>query len=439
MPSSIINPIDGRLYEQNKRAPGGATTLVVAETLVQTETNAGAVGVTFPANPDDGDGIGIEDVGLNASANNITIGGNGKLIDGAASLVLSEDGVVASFVYDGGQWRRLVAQRDYPNVPPPATFSRSSETGSGGGTVIPDPLIVNDLVVNVSALIELLDVTTDAVVGGDVSAANLLASGVVDADSAVLTTDVTAGGDVSADACIATTRVIGPYFSAVTNPALLGNVGYVRAPDSDTVIVSGLSAGTPYDGFVYQPSGAAWVMGNGSQYSSIVGFSVSLQGGLGCSAYDGRSGITTDLTRVEQYLLSNFATSSTTRQSTNLGFPIAAGETWSCEVDGALSSSGSTGGRLSIAVPAGASAWITVFGATSGSTAYVQDYGTSVNALIAVTLSNAAAANRMFRLAFVVVNGGTGGTVTIQVATVTSGTITMAAGTKLSARRVTGV
>ncbi len=433
MASSIVNPVDGAPYLANLRAPGLTTTLVRAETLVQAATDAGAVGVLFPANPDDGDGIAVEDVGGAASSANITIDGNGRLIDGAATLVLDEDGIVAAFVFDAGQWRRLVVQRDYPNIPPPATFSRASETGGGGGGV-PDPLVVNDLTVLVSALIEELTVTTDANVGG-----NVVAGGVVDADGAILTNDVTAGGDVSGDRCIAATSVLGPYFSATTNPALLASTGLVRAPDADTEIVTGVTGGTPVVGLRWNAPSVTWVLGDLGVYSTVQGYSVSLYGTLGCSAYDGRSGITTDLTRVEQYLLAGFSTGSTTRQNTNLSFPIAAGEVWTCEVDGALSSSGGTGGRLSIAVPAGATGWITVFGATSGSTAYVQDYGTTFNALIAVTLSNAAAANRMFRLAFVVVNGANAGTVQIQVATVTSGTITLAAGAKLSARRATGV
>ena len=71
-------------------------------------TTSGAITVTMPASPSAGDIVGIKDYAGTFATNNVTVGRNGSLFDGAASdPVLSTDQLSVFFVYvDGTQgWK----------------------------------------------------------------------------------------------------------------------------------------------------------------------------------------------------------------------------------------------------------------------------------------------------------------------------------------------
>lgn len=70
--------------------------------VVLVDVTGGAVTVTLPAAPVDGTIFQIKDMYGNAEVENITIDGNGKNIDGAASFVMAVDFQSSTVLYDAG-------------------------------------------------------------------------------------------------------------------------------------------------------------------------------------------------------------------------------------------------------------------------------------------------------------------------------------------------
>jgi hypothetical protein len=71
-------------------------------------TNGGAVTLTLPASPAVGDKIRVYDVAKTFDTNNLTVGRNGKLIQGdAADLTVSTEGAAFELVFSGNTfgWR----------------------------------------------------------------------------------------------------------------------------------------------------------------------------------------------------------------------------------------------------------------------------------------------------------------------------------------------
>lgn len=66
--------------------------------------------VTLPLNPnpDDGSRFAIVDVSGNLSTNNVTVVGNGRLIEGSSTLTINEDGFRGEWIYqaDLGEWKK---------------------------------------------------------------------------------------------------------------------------------------------------------------------------------------------------------------------------------------------------------------------------------------------------------------------------------------------
>lgn len=392
MPSTIINPVDGLPFGVEVRARGGSATLAADDALMLCQTQAGAVTVTMPPAPVEGSCVAVVDAGANAATNAITVNGNGNNIDGAATLVLNTSGIVAAFVYDAGQWRRVAVQRDYPQIPPPAQFSRSSELGAGGS--VPDPLTVADL-----------NVTSTATI------ANL----------------------------IATVRTVSPYYAVDSNPANIPASGVLRIGEVATDVIVGLQSGVDYAALAYNPGSAAWAYGNLAQFSTLQGYAAALYGSFGCSSYDGRSGITTDLTRYEAILSADADTTSLTRANTPFAWAIGANEDWTVELDLWVQNSSGNGLRFAWDLPAGAVATTSLFGCTTATNVFTSTVDTTINNLIPTTFSNAAVALRLMRVAATIRNGANAGTATFQFAAVTSGTARIGIRSKCSARRATAV
>jgi hypothetical protein len=114
--SEIVNPLTGN------RLPTIDVThtpvLIPAETLALVHTAVGAFTVRLPNPAADTNFVMVLDVDGSAAANPITVDGNGNLVDGAASAILSTNSVLASFVFDGGAWRRTLPLRRFlPEFP----------------------------------------------------------------------------------------------------------------------------------------------------------------------------------------------------------------------------------------------------------------------------------------------------------------------------------
>ncbi len=83
----------------------GNYTVGTTETLIIINKGTGAATtVTLPASPNTGRVIIVKDGKGDAGANNISIAGNGKNIDGATPLVISTNYGTSRIVYNGTQW-----------------------------------------------------------------------------------------------------------------------------------------------------------------------------------------------------------------------------------------------------------------------------------------------------------------------------------------------
>lgn len=68
------------------------------------DTSGGAFTVTLPATPATGAAVWFTDPGSNWSTNNLTVGGNGKNIDGSSSFTADVDQDGFALIYNGTQW-----------------------------------------------------------------------------------------------------------------------------------------------------------------------------------------------------------------------------------------------------------------------------------------------------------------------------------------------
>ena len=96
----------------------GATTREVSTTFsasvndrVLANTSGGAYTITLPANASllDGDTIQIIDISNNASNNNLTVGRNGSLMNGAAeNLTIDVSGAIVTLIYSGSTYGWII-------------------------------------------------------------------------------------------------------------------------------------------------------------------------------------------------------------------------------------------------------------------------------------------------------------------------------------------
>ena len=96
----------------------GATTREVSTTLsasvndrVLANTSGGAYTITLPANASllDGDTIQIIDISNNAANNNLTVGRNGSLMNGAAeNLTIDVSGAIVTLIYSGSTYGWII-------------------------------------------------------------------------------------------------------------------------------------------------------------------------------------------------------------------------------------------------------------------------------------------------------------------------------------------
>jgi hypothetical protein len=72
--------------------------------------------------PYEGQRVAISDAGLNLSSNNLTLVGNSRTIEGAASVVLSTDGLSREWMYSGGNWVKITSLAASDAMPFPEEF-----------------------------------------------------------------------------------------------------------------------------------------------------------------------------------------------------------------------------------------------------------------------------------------------------------------------------
>jgi len=138
------------------------------------------------------------------------------------------------------------------------------------------------------------------------------------------------------------------------------------------------------------------------------------------------------------YLLSDFTTSNTTATNTNLTFNMAANEVRRIMINGTCSKVGTTGIRLAIGAPTGATIKATQNSSGNAISTSAISVISAINTL-GGTINTASGVEMPFRIEGIITNSSTAGAVTLQVATVTSGAVTIYAGTILSVGKVKGL
>src|SRR5688572_25256173 len=125
----IVHPLTGlplprfQILATNVRAQ--------VDALSQVKTSLGARTLKVPLPADAGSAFVVEDVDDDAGTNAITIDGDGATIDGAATLTLDTDGIVAVFVHDGSEWTRsLVVRRQLDEDS--LTYTKLADVPLGG-------------------------------------------------------------------------------------------------------------------------------------------------------------------------------------------------------------------------------------------------------------------------------------------------------------------
>lgn len=80
--------------------------------------------VNLYPDPDDGSRFGVVDVSGNFSGNNLTVNGNGRTIEGNATLTLSTDGLNDEWFYRGdlGDWKKVTNLTVSDDLPYPQEF-----------------------------------------------------------------------------------------------------------------------------------------------------------------------------------------------------------------------------------------------------------------------------------------------------------------------------
>lgn len=92
----------GKARECTVLSLSAAATLSANADVVDVDATSGAVTVTLPATPTTGDQYTVRK--LDASGNAVTIAGNGKNLNGAASRSLSSQYDAETIVYNGTEW-----------------------------------------------------------------------------------------------------------------------------------------------------------------------------------------------------------------------------------------------------------------------------------------------------------------------------------------------
>lgn len=119
---------------------GGTTLVDGSAPLVLTNTTSGAFVVNLPPSPRTGTWYIFADVSNTWNSHNLTIGRNGKNIDGQGSnLVLTSGGAAVKLIYDGSQWH----SQNYTNAGGDLQGNYPNPTLRSSITLLGTPLLAN--------------------------------------------------------------------------------------------------------------------------------------------------------------------------------------------------------------------------------------------------------------------------------------------------------
>lgn len=93
-----------RLFPQVFTSAGNYTATTTDTIVVVNKGTGAATQVNLPASPSTGRVIIVKDGKGDANANNITVSGNGKNIDGSATVTINTAYGVGRYAYNGTQW-----------------------------------------------------------------------------------------------------------------------------------------------------------------------------------------------------------------------------------------------------------------------------------------------------------------------------------------------
>lgn len=162
-------------------------------------------------------------------------------------------------------------------------------------------------------------------------------------------------------------------------------------------------------------------------------------GDYGFYYYNGTDWQNISRARGSIYLSSNFTTSSTTATSTNLLFAAEANTSYNVCVFGTASKDAGSGVKVAISAPSGATIkGFQTGGGTSLSTAMTNSLISSINTL-GSAFATGTSVEVPFVLQFVVHTSSTAGNIVLQAASVTSGTTTIYADTKMEWSKAIGL
>lgn len=113
--AGYVNPADDQRADVWRYPPVNSTlvlNLAVADTIY------------LPVNPSDGARIAVQDIGGNLATYNLTLNGNGRLVEAARTLVLSTNSLNRTWFYraDLGDWRRVTTLAATDDMPFPIEF-----------------------------------------------------------------------------------------------------------------------------------------------------------------------------------------------------------------------------------------------------------------------------------------------------------------------------
>lgn len=85
---------------------------------------SGADTIYLPVNPSDGARIAVQDLGGNLATYNVTLDGNGRLVEGARTLPLADNSLNRTWFYraDLGDWKRVTTLAVTDEMPFPVEF-----------------------------------------------------------------------------------------------------------------------------------------------------------------------------------------------------------------------------------------------------------------------------------------------------------------------------
>jgi len=106
--TNIASTTTTKLVTTGRRLKVTTTTIayqvLVTDHIVSVGTTAGAINITLPLSPTTGDTYTVKDANGSATANNITILGNGNNIDATTNSVISTNYGTVTVVYNGSKW-----------------------------------------------------------------------------------------------------------------------------------------------------------------------------------------------------------------------------------------------------------------------------------------------------------------------------------------------